>query len=207
MKARLTSISLALPDRVIAIGEIVERGVDLAEELFDARVAAKTADLVGVDHEPSPEILAVIEEWRAAANDARRTFAGLVGRATIVGPLADKRAVIDAMRELAEDPRSVEVGLLAQALKAEVQAADEAELQSFSASAGSEAGVDGAASEAGGDTGGPSSPAQNSSAAAADASTDAPQPEAPAPAAEPTPPSTPKPQAQKPARKGAAKGG
>lgn len=46
MKARLTSISLTTPGRVIAIGEIVERGVDLPEWLFDARLAAETAELV-----------------------------------------------------------------------------------------------------------------------------------------------------------------
>jgi len=217
MRARLTEIALDMgPGRRFEIGAVVVGGEDIPLELLEARLAARTAELVGERHEPSQATAGAIAAWQACFPPLHAALLAAI-EAVEAGGLADARAFVDALTEAAPVAHVLATDARTSAIFKRVREADEAELQSLTGGSpvpgGAEAGGD-AASEADAEDG-PAS-AEISSGADSAASTDAPQPnagtdgeaaEAPASAVEPAAPSDTSTPAKKPARKGAARRG
>ncbi len=219
MKARLTTISLTLPTGVFEIGDLVERGVDLPEALFDARIQAGAAVLVDQASEVTAATREALAQYRAAFASLRAALIVAV-EAVELGGLADARAFVDELVDAAPSDFIAAVDSRFARILRQVQDADEAALQTLSpdvspVSGGDEAGGPTAASDAGDDRGGPSPAEDTGGADQATASTDATQPEpgldgdaggAQTPPAEPASPEPSAPK-QKSARKGGVRGG
>lgn len=145
MRARITHISLTLPGRLVEIGEVVERGADVPEDVFDARLAAGTAELVSDGLEPSRAATEAIATYMAAFAPLQAALLAALD-AVEGGSLADARALVDALMTQAplEYVQASEARI--REIFRRVDEADVAELNSLS-SAGPAAGE----TEAGGD--------------------------------------------------------